>query len=182
VRLPRSRQGSPLPRVTQQALLLVLIPTVSSFVPVLRAGGRGREMRSGSSDGALSAVSSELGSRLTSHQQRATIRLLMSRSEQLDGAVVASGSSGGLAVTPIFESRRANGNRLITLAASLTCATVQPFGRPEVADGERCISSPIEVDGGTSLLYVRGPRDRGVSRSEVAADVAPANVRLVAER
>ena len=80
-----------------------------------------------------------------------------------------------------FESRRSNGNTLVTLAASPDGASFEAFGRPVVEERDRRFPSAVEIDDRVSLLYQWAPRDRTASRSMIMVGIAPGGVRLVPE-
>ncbi len=107
-----------------------------------------------------------------------------------DGDEVEVGGPGALVVTSpaqrsfvrlYFESRRSNGNTLVTLAASADGTTFEAFGRPVVEERDRRFPSAIEIDDRVSLLYQWAPRDRAASRSMIAVGIAPGSVRLAPE-
>jgi len=118
-----------------------------------------------------------------------TLAVMPARDDR-DGDEVEVGGPGALVVTSpaqrsfvrlYFESRRSNGNTLVTLAASPDGATFEPFGRPVVEERDRRFPSAIEIDDRVSLLYQWGPRDRTASRSMILVGIAPGSVRLAPE-
>jgi hypothetical protein len=115
--------------------------------------------------------------------------------DERDAEEIAVGGPGALVVTSpaqrsfvrlYYESRRGNGNTLITLAASPDGATFEAFGRPVIAGNDndsrtRRFPSSIEIDDRISLLYTWSSNSPGASEGTVFVGIAPAGVRLAPE-
>ena len=107
-----------------------------------------------------------------------------------DGDEVEVGGPGAIVVTSpaqrsfvrlYYESRRSNGETLVTLAAAPEGATFEAFGRPVVEARDRRFPSAYEIDDRISFLYTWGPDGPGTSDATTFVGIAPGGVRLVPE-
>ncbi len=114
----------------------------------------------------------------------------MAARDDRDGDEIEIGGPGALVVTSpanrsflrlYFESRRSNGNTLITLAASPDGATFEEFGRPVVEARDRRFPSAFEIDDRISFLYQWAPDGLGTSQGTIFVGIAPAGLRLAPE-
>jgi hypothetical protein len=115
--------------------------------------------------------------------------------DERDAEEIAVGGPGALVVTSpaqrsfvrlYYESRRSNGNTLITLAASPDGATFEAFGRPVIAGNDtdsrtRRFPSAVEIDDRLSLLYTWSGNSPGASEGTIFVGIAPSGVRLAPE-
>lgn len=97
------------------------------------------------------------------------------------GAIVVTSPANRSFVRLYYESRRSNGNTLITLAAAPDGATFESFGRPVVEARDRRFPSAFEIDDRISFLYQWAPDGLGTSQGTVFVGVAPAGLRLAPE-
>ncbi|GAB4215902.1 MAG: hypothetical protein OHK0013_41870 [Sandaracinaceae bacterium] len=118
------------------------------------------------------------------------VRDAMPARDDRDGEEVGTGGPGALVVTSpagrsfvrlYYESRRSNGNTLITLAASGDGATFETFGRPVVEERNRRFPASFEIDDRTSLLYQWGPGGIRPNQGTLLVGIAPGGVRLAPE-
>jgi hypothetical protein len=118
------------------------------------------------------------------------VRDAMPARDDRDGEEIETGGPGALVVTSpagrsfvrlYYESRRSNGNTLITLAASGDGATFETFGRPVVEERDRRFPASFEIDDRTSLLYQWGPGGIRPNQGTIFVGIAPGGVRLAPE-
>ena len=97
------------------------------------------------------------------------------------GAIVVTSPAQRTFVRLYYESRRSNGETLVTLAAAPEGATFEAFGRPVVEARDRRFPSAYEIDDRISFLYTWGPDGPGTSDATTFVGIAPGGVRLVPE-
>ncbi|MFN7701184.1 MAG: hypothetical protein ACK5U8_25050 [Deltaproteobacteria bacterium] len=116
--------------------------------------------------------------------------------DERDGDEVEVGGPGAIVVTSparrsfvrlFYESRRSNGNTLVTLAASADGDAFEAFGRPVIAGNDadsrsRRFPSPAVIDERISLLYTWSGDSPGASEGTIFVGIAPAGVRLAPSR
>lgn len=97
------------------------------------------------------------------------------------GAVVYTSAASRSFVRLYYESRRTNGNTLITLAASSDGAHFEAFARPVVDARDRRTPSPRVIDHRISLLYQWSPSGLGMSQGTTFVGIAPGTLELVSD-
>ncbi|MDW8246340.1 MAG: hypothetical protein RMJ84_07170 [Sandaracinaceae bacterium] len=98
------------------------------------------------------------------------------------GAVLFRSPGGRAFIRLYYESRRSNGQVLITLAASADGLNFQNFGRPVVLQANRRAPAPFIVDERISLLYMWRPFSIARSQGTIGVGIAPSTVRLAPKR
>lgn len=94
------------------------------------------------------------------------------------GALVVTSPAERSFVRLYYESRRDNGNTLITLAAAADGMSFEAFGRPVVDERDRRFPSAYRVDERISLLYQWDPSGTGTAQGSVFVGIAPGGVTL----
>ncbi len=99
------------------------------------------------------------------------------------GALVVRTAAERSVVRLYYESRREDGQRILTMAGSFDGVTFESLGRPVVTD-DTTLSTPfpVQLDARITLLYSTSPRGAaGYQLGALVVSIAPGGVRLAPE-
>jgi hypothetical protein len=94
------------------------------------------------------------------------------------GALAARTEAGRTIVRLYYESRRADGQILITLAGSFDGLRFEPYGLPVIEGREFRMPAPRQLDSRTTLLYLVSPRRTTPESGGLAVAIAPGGIVL----
>ncbi|UJR79753.1 hypothetical protein [Sandaracinus amylolyticus] len=95
------------------------------------------------------------------------------------GVIAARTEAGRAVIRLYYESRRANGQVLITMAGSFDGVTFEPLRIPVVQDRALRWPAPRQLDLRVTMLYMQGERGgRGAERGALLVGIAPGGVTL----